>query len=93
MHHKTKNHTTNPHQLMTPGRPKTQPALPTRPDCPPRRRLVDLAAAGAYLGVCTRTVSKLKSTNQLPYVQIGRSVRFDLNALDEFVAKHSRGGE
>ncbi len=40
------------------------------------------------LNICERTVDNLKRANKIAFVQIGRSVRFELSAVEEF--KNSR---
>jgi excisionase family DNA binding protein len=51
----------------------------------PNRLLTDIEAADR-LGVCSRTVWTLAETGRLPRVRIGRSVRYDPDDLDAFIA-------
>jgi excisionase family DNA binding protein len=50
------------------------------------RRLLKYPEAAHYLGVCERTLATLKAAGDLPFVQIGKSVRFDRRDLDAFIA-------
>jgi excisionase family DNA binding protein len=43
---------------------------------------VDTAGAAAYLGTTPRHIRDLKSRGRLPFVQLGRLIRFDLDELD-----------
>jgi len=46
------------------------------------RPLVDTAGAAEHLGTTARHVRDLKARGKLPFVPLGRLVRFDLDELD-----------
>jgi excisionase family DNA binding protein len=49
--------------------------------------------AAAYLGIATRTLAiwKWAKRYDLPYVKIGRLVRYKRSDLDAFIRRHSSG--
>ncbi len=51
-------------------------------------RLVDIAGAAKYLGISERHVRLLWQQRRLPAVKIGKLVRFEIAALDEFIANN-----
>lgn len=55
-------------------------------------RLAETEAA-AYLGVKPTTLQIWRSTNRypLPYIKVGRLVRYRLSDLDAFLAQRTRG--
>jgi excisionase family DNA binding protein len=48
--------------------------------------------AAAILSVCTRTLFTLTARGDLPAVRIGRSVRYHLDDLREFIDAQRKGG-
>lgn len=52
---------------------------------------VDLAEAARLLSLAPRTVRRLASTGEIPYVRIGRALRFETAVLADFVARHRVG--
>ena len=48
--------------------------------------LIDSIAAAKLLGIGTRTLWQLTNDGEVPYVRIGRSVRYHVPALHEWVA-------
>lgn len=55
----------------------------TPKSAPPARRLVTMADAAAYAGVCTRTIRRYISAGRLTGYRFGpRVIRVDLNELD-----------
>lgn len=52
------------------------------------RRLVDQAAAAEYLGTTERHVRELKYRRAIPFVKVGRSLRFDIRDLDRWIEAH-----
>lgn len=56
--------------------------------------LVDQDQAGEMLGIPPSTLQKWRSTgeNALPYVKIGRAVRYRTTALRTYVEKHTVHG-
>lgn len=49
------------------------------------RRLLDQAGAAEYLGLTQDQVRALKYRRVLPFVKVGRSLRFDVRDLDRFI--------
>jgi excisionase family DNA binding protein len=60
-----------------------------RHDGPPTRRLVDVKDIAGYMGLSTHTVYTWVSQRRIPFTKIGRLTKFDLRAIDEWIAKHS----
>lgn len=48
-------------------------------------RLVDIAATAAYLGTTERHIRELVYTRRIPFVKIGRALRFDVRDLDRWI--------
>jgi len=57
------------------------------------QELYNEAAAALYLGIAARTLALWRSNGAygLPFVRIGRSVRYSRAELDAFIAKHTVG--
>lgn len=57
-----------------------------------RSELLSRREAAAYLGVAEQTLAVWKCTKRydLPYVKIGKLVKYRLADLDEFIAKNLR---
>ena len=53
------------------------------------KRLLNVAEAAAYLGLQIDTVYKKARLRELPSVKVGRSLRFDVEALVRFIEEHS----
>jgi len=53
--------------------------------------LIDQTAAGKLLSIPPATLQKWRSTgeNNLPFVKIGRAVRYNTSDLREWIAKHT----
>lgn len=62
---------------------RIQPASP---------QLLNDADASRWLGIGTRKLWSLKASGRIPFVKIGRSVRYDVDDLREFVAAAKTGG-
>ncbi len=58
-------------------------------DEPPLRRLVDTQAVADYLNIATDTVYTMVSQRRLPHVKVGRLLRFDLTAINAWIAKNT----
>ena len=69
-------------------------AEPTRQE--PSRRLLKAEEAACYLGIGPRTLWSMTNSGELPSVRFGagrrKSVRYDLDDLDRWIASHKRGG-
>lgn len=53
------------------------------------RRLLNVTEAAQYLGLEVDTVYKKSRLREVPCVKVGRSLRFDLRALERFVEQHT----
>lgn len=49
--------------------------------------------ASAYLSVSTVTLFRLRRARLLPYLRVGRCVRYRKASLDAWIAREERGGE
>ncbi len=49
------------------------------------RRLLDVDTAAEYLSVTPRFIRRLVAERRLPFVKLGRHLRFDPSDLDRFV--------
>ncbi len=53
------------------------------------KRLLTPREAAAYLGLAKDTIYKKARLRELPSVKVGRSLRFDLRALERFVEQNT----
>ena len=53
------------------------------------KRLLTVREAAAYLGLQVDTVYKKARLRELPSVKVGRSLRFDVKALERYVEQHT----
>ena len=53
------------------------------------RRLLKAEEAARYLGLEVDTVHKKARRRELPSVKVGRSLRFDVVALERYVTEHA----
>lgn len=53
------------------------------------RRLLNVREAALYLGLEVDTVYKKARLRELPCVKVGRALRFDVEALDNFIEEHT----
>ena len=53
------------------------------------KRLLNVREAAQYLGLVVDTVYKKSRLRELPSVKVGRSLRFDIKALERFVEEHT----
>jgi len=53
------------------------------------RRLLNVREAAQYLGLEVDTVYKKSRLREVPCVKVGRSLRFDLHALERYIEQHS----
>ena len=51
------------------------------------RRLLTATEVGEYLGIAKDTVYTLVSQRRIPYVKIGRLLKFNHKAIDEWIAQ------
>jgi excisionase family DNA binding protein len=50
-------------------------------------RYLDVAGAAEYLSLSTSYLFKLVSRRRIPFIKMGRLVRFDRNALDKWAGR------
>lgn len=57
--------------------------------------MLDNAAAAEYLGISTGTLDVWRSTKRyaIPYVKVGRLVKYRQSALDAFLESRTHGAE
>ncbi len=53
------------------------------------KRLLTTRETAEYLGLAEETVYKKARLRELPSVKVGRSLRFDLQALERYVEQHT----
>lgn len=53
------------------------------------KRLVDIRVVADYLGISPDTGYTMVSQRRIPYVKVGRLLRFDLKAIDEWITQNS----
>ena len=53
------------------------------------KRLLNAVEAAGYLGLKVDTVYKKARLRELPSVKVGRSLRFDLKALERLIEQHT----
>ena len=75
---------------MTGSRPKrsehaSRPALLIAQGEPPEKRLLNAQEAAIYLGLAEHTVRQWASMRKIPFVKLGRALRFDKEVLDKFI--------
>ena len=51
--------------------------------------LIDIVAAAAHLGVSVFTLRRWVAQRTVPFVRLGRAIRFKPSALDKFVSVHT----
>ncbi len=52
------------------------------------RRLLNVREAAQYLGLEVDSVYKKTGLREVPYVKVGRALRFDVKALERFIEQH-----
>ena len=53
------------------------------------RRLVDIRVVANYIDVSMDTVYTMSSQRRIPFVKVGRLLKFDLKAIDAWIARNS----
>ena len=53
------------------------------------RKLIGVAEAAQYTGLSVHTVYTMVSQRRIPYVKVGRLVKFDLPMLDAWIRKNT----
>ncbi len=80
---------------MRDNKPKLTPghhSSPTAQDAPSQpRALIDVPALAERLGMTQRFIRRLTAEDRVPFLKIGKFVRFDPREIDRWVDAH-RGG-
>jgi len=53
------------------------------------KRLLNVGETAQYLGLQVETVYKKARLRELPFVKVGRALRFDVEALGRFIEEHT----
>jgi excisionase family DNA binding protein len=53
------------------------------------KRLIDIKGAADYTGLSVHTVYTMVSQRRIPYVKVGRLVKFDLGMLDGWIKQNT----
>jgi excisionase family DNA binding protein len=53
------------------------------------RRLLNVREAAQFLGLEVDTVYKKSRMREVPCVKVGRALRFDVRALEQFIEQHT----
>ncbi len=53
------------------------------------RKLIGVAEAAQYTGLSIHTVYAMVSQRRIPYVKVGRLVKFDVPMLDAWIRKNT----
>jgi len=53
------------------------------------RRLITIQEAGEYTGLSPHTLYTMVSQKKVPYVKMGRLVKFDVELLDKWIKEHT----
>jgi excisionase family DNA binding protein len=53
------------------------------------KRLLNVTEAAHYLGLQVETIYKKARLRELPFVKVGRALRFDVVALGRYIAEHT----
>jgi len=54
------------------------------------KRLLNVKEAAQYLGLEVDTVYKKARLRELPFVKVGRALRFDVKALERFIERNAK---
>ena len=52
-------------------------------------RLVTIHEAAEYTGLAVDTLYKMVNQRRIPFVKVGRLVKFDIGMLDEWIQQHT----
>ncbi len=55
-----------------------------------QKRIVDIHGLSSYLGVCINTIYSWVSQGTIPYIKLGRLLRFDLDKIDAWITERER---
>jgi excisionase family DNA binding protein len=60
-----------------------------KPESSLKIRFIDVSDLAEYVGLSTHTIYTMVSQRRIPYVKVGRLVRFDLGLLDAWLKQHT----
>ena len=52
-------------------------------------RLISVPEAAAYTGLSPHTIYTMVSQRRIPYMKVGRLVKFDVDLLDKWIKQHT----
>jgi excisionase family DNA binding protein len=53
------------------------------------KRLIDIKATATYTGLSAHTIYAMVSQRRIPYVKVGRLVKFDVALLDTWIKQNT----
>jgi excisionase family DNA binding protein len=53
------------------------------------QRLVSVKEAAAYTGLSPHTIYTMVSQRRIPFVKVGRLVKFDVDLLEKWIKQHT----
>ena len=53
------------------------------------RRLLNISEVAEYTGLAVPTIYQMCSQRRIPFVKVGRLTKFDLKAIDQWIAQNS----
>jgi excisionase family DNA binding protein len=65
------------------------PVQPKQKEQNPMRRLVSIKEAAVYIGLSPYTLYTMVSQRRIPFVKMGRLVKFDLELLDKWIKQQT----
>jgi excisionase family DNA binding protein len=68
---------------------KAGPGMRNKAEGIVQSRLLDVDSLAAYVGLSPHTIYTMVSQRRIPYVKVGRLVRFDLGLLDGWLKQHT----
>ncbi len=54
-----------------------------------RNRLMNISEVATLTGMAPHTIYKMVSQRRIPYVKVGRLVKFDMELLDKWLRQHT----
>ena len=55
------------------------------------RRYIDIKELSEYLSISKNTIYSWVSQKKIPHIKVGKLVRFELGAVEEWLESHSQG--
>jgi len=54
-----------------------------------QHRLLNIKEAAAYMGLSVHTLYTMVSQRRIPFIKVGRLVKFDVGLLDAWIKQHT----